>query len=120
MNAVDVHALVMRYFNAWQEPTDWDAFRACLHDEVVFDPGGGHMIRGADALMDMLAATESPWRDVELLASTYSDGDAALFYEGTDRRSGVRTRVGEHVTVTEGGISRVVAVILPLPVPDSA
>ena len=109
-----IEAIVMRYFHAWQEPADWSAYRDCLAPDVVFDPGGGVEIRGPDELTSMLESTESPWKDVTLLASAFSDDSGALFYEGTERKTGVRFRVGEHVVVGTEGIEHIVAVIHPL------
>ena len=113
--AADTKELVLRYFESWQEPADWKAFAESLAPDVVFDPGGGVEIRGRDALSSMLESTESPWRDVTLLESIFASDSAALFYEGTERRTGIRHRVGEHVAVGPEGITKVVAVILAMP-----
>ena len=113
MDSDAVRALVFRYFNSWQEPADWEAFRGTLADDVVFDPGGGNSMQGADTLVRALAATESPWKDVMLLASMFMDDEAALFYEGTEKSSGIKTRVAEHLTISGGKISKVVAAIAP-------
>jgi hypothetical protein len=110
MTTDSVQDLVLGYWTSWQEPADWDAFRECLDDHVSFDPGG-RIITGADALVAMLRATASPWQDVSMLSQMYSVGEVAIVYEGTDRKTGVRTRVAEHIEVRGAKISKVVATI---------
>lgn len=106
-----------RYFQSWQEPADWEEFRSCLGDDVVFDPGGAS-IQGADQLTEMLRASESPWREVELLASLFGDDSAALFYEGTERSSGIRHRVAEYLDIEQGRIQRALVTIVQLTEPQ--
>ena len=109
--------LILRYFHSWQEPSDFEEFRACLADDVVFDSNFG-VVTGADALTEMVRRNESPWEDVTLLGSIFSDGSGALFYDGTDKATRERTRVGEHLTVRHGRIYRVTAVICLVKAPD--
>ncbi len=113
MSTDNVQNLVMAYFQSWQEPADWSAFRGALADDVVFD-AGSVVMTGADQLTSALQATESPWQDVTLLASMYAERDAVLFYEGVDKASGVRTRVAEHLALRDGKIEKVIAAIVPL------
>lgn len=113
--------LVLKYFHSWREPVDSQAFRSCLSDDVVFDNGQAS-VSGADELTRRVGSTASAWKDVVLLASTFEESQAALFYEGTDRGSGKRVRVAEHVAVENGRIKQIRAAISPAdsPVPPPA
>ncbi|MEM7443560.1 MAG: nuclear transport factor 2 family protein [Pseudomonadota bacterium] len=113
-DAKAVERLILDYFHSWQEPSDFDAFRACLADDIAFD-GGAMKIEGADALTDMIKQTGSPWQDVTLLASIFNEDGGALFYDGAEKQSGTQMRVAEHITVTDGRISRVIAAISQTP-----
>jgi hypothetical protein len=104
--------LVLKYFHSWRDPVDSRAFRSCLSDDVLFDNGQAS-VSGADELTRRVGATASPWKDVVLLASTFEDSQAALFYEGTERGSGKRVRVAEHVAVENGRIKEIRAAVSP-------
>ncbi len=106
-------AVILRYFNAWQEPADLEDMRACLDDAVVSDLGFTQ-VQGADKLVAMIEGTGTPWKDVTLLESMFTDRAGALFYEGVSVNDGTKTRVGEHVTVENGKITRITASICAL------
>lgn len=105
--------LVLKYFHSWQEPPDYEALRETLASDVEFD-AGGQVLKGADRLTAMVRETESPWEQVTLLASIFEDEAAALFYEGVDSRSKIKTRVAEHLAIRNGRIGRILAAICPL------
>ena len=102
--------LVLKYFHSWQEPADYDEFRSCIADNVVFDSNMAK-IEGGDVLTEFVRSNESPWEDVNLLGSVFLDSKAALFYEGTVKESGVKTRVAEYLEISEGKIIKISAVI---------
>lgn len=87
--------------------------RACLDDTVVSDLGFAQMT-GADQLVAMIEQTGTPWKHVTLLDSVFGDNAGALFYEGVAIADGKKTRVGEHVTVNNGKITRITASICAL------
>ncbi len=105
--------LVLRYWRSWQDPSDFAAFRSCLADEVVFD-SGTHTLSGADVLTAAVETTESPWKSVKMLASMFGAEEAAILYEGVDKRSGIKTRVAEQLTVRDGLITRIITAIAPV------
>lgn len=105
--------VVLRYWRSWQDPSDFTAFRSCLADEVVFD-SGTQTLSGADALTVAVETTESPWKSVKMLASMFGEDEAAILYEGVDKRSGIKTRVAEHLTVRGDRITRIIAAIAPV------
>lgn len=63
--------LVLKYFHSWQEPPNFANLRSCLSDEVIFDSGGSTIV-GGDKLRQVIEATESPWKEVKLLASMFN------------------------------------------------
>ncbi len=112
MNSKD---LVLKYFNSWQQPSDFDEMRACVSDDVTFNGGEMMKVTGGDALKQMVSANPDPWTDVILLKSYFGDNQAVLFYEGRNSHNKT-TRVAEYLTITNGRISDIVAVMdLPKP-----
>ena len=109
----ETQALILRYFRSWQEPADFDAFRSCLANDVVFD-AGEQSITGADALSDMVRQAASPWKEVDLLAWQFGPNEAALVYQGIGEDSEVHTQVAERLTVSNGKITHILAVIQPV------
>ncbi len=101
---------IMRYWHSWQTPTDFEETRRCLADDVVFD-GGAMQIEGGDAVIQMMSANPVPWADVELVSELYSDDGGAIVYEGTVSTTGVRMRVAEQMTLRDGLIASVIAVM---------
>lgn len=106
-------AVILRYFNAWQEPADLDDMRACLDDAVISDLGFTQ-INGAEQRVGMIGQTGTPWKKVTLLESIFSDNAGALVYEGVAVVDEKKTRVGEHVTVKNGRITGITASICAL------
>lgn len=105
--------LVLRYFNSWREPADYEEFRSCISDNLIFDSNLAK-IEGGDVLTEFVRSNESPWEDVKLLGSLFLDSKAALFYEGTAKNSGVKTRVAEYIEISKGKIIKISALISPL------
>ncbi len=105
--------IVLKYWRSWQDPADFTAFRSCLSDEVVFD-SGTHTLSGADALNSAVETTESPWKSVKMLAAMFGAEEASILYEGVDKRSGIKTRVAEHLTLRGDRITRIIAAIAPV------
>lgn len=114
MNTTEkTRGLVLKYFHSWQRPPDYNKLRACLADNLEFD-GGMFKGKGGDAFREMIEQTESPWENVTLLDSVFTDEKAALIYEGVDTTTKIKTRVAEVVTVQGDKITRIYAVITPL------
>ncbi len=109
--------VVLKYFHSWQEPADFDGMKSCLADDVVFDAGILKII-GAENLCNEVKKTAPPWKDVELLKSLFLESQAVLFYEGTDKNSGIKTRVAEFLELKGGKISAATVVFVPLNPPD--
>ncbi len=72
--------------------------RSCLSDQLVFD-GGMQTIEGGDSFTEFVTKTESPWKQVTLLESSFDNGHAVLFYEGVDKNTDVKTRVVEYLAI---------------------
>jgi hypothetical protein len=107
----DTEALVMRYLRAWQEG-DGRALRACLADEIDFDWG---IATYTDPDEFVAQSTRGiTWSDVRVLAAQYSEGHAAVLYEGVNQTDGVRVRAAELLTVTGDVIRRATVVFTAL------
>ena len=107
--------LVLKYFHSWQEPADFDEMRSYLDDHVIFDGGEMMKITGGDAFQQMISASPDPWSEVILLKSYFGDTEAVLFYHGKTSQGNV-ARVAEYITIAQGKISNIVAVMdLPKP-----
>ena len=105
--------LVLRYFNSWQQPANFDEMRSYLADNLIFD-AGFHHLEGGDAFAEFCKNAGSPWEDVDLLATIFKDNEATLFYEGVNVETRVKTRVAEHITVKQGKIAKIITVMLQL------
>ncbi len=112
MTAAESRDQIMKYWRSWQTPTDFDETRSCLTDDVVFD-GGAVRFDNADAVIAMMSSNPVPWADVELVSELYNDDGGAVVYEGTVSTTGVRIRVAEQMTLRDGLISSVTAVMTP-------
>lgn len=113
MSEASTREIVLKYFHAWQAPSDWEAFRSCLAENVVFNSGGGDLV-GADALLSMIRDAATPWKEVKLVSSLFQDGEVALMYDGVAEDTGAKFRVAEHIQVQDGKISNIAAAICPL------
>ena len=110
----ETEQIVLSYFKSWHEPADFAAMRVLLADNAHFD-AGFFSIHGADKFVEMLEATESPWKDVELLGSIFTADKASLMYKGTDKNTGISYRVGEYIELAQGKITKVESAISVLP-----
>eukprot|EP00803_Ostreobium_quekettii_P002080 evm.model.scf_1192EXC.4 EVM.evm.TU.scf_1192EXC.4 scf_1192EXC:26918-27523(+) len=97
--------LVLKYFHSWQRPADFDEMAACFSDDAEIDLGAA-TLRGGAAFRRAVGGGESPWLAISLLDTVFSDGEAALVYEGVEEASGVKLRVAELLTVEGGKIVR--------------
>ena len=113
MKPNETKELVLKYFQSWQQPSDFDEMRSYLADDLKFD-GGIFAAKSADQLIAIVKQTESPWKDVHMLGSLFSEDKATIFYEGTDIKSSKKIRVAELLTIQNGKISQVIAAINPL------
>ncbi len=105
--------LILKYWRSWQQPSDFDEMRACLADDAKID-GGMFSLDSADAFRTMVEANNSPWRDVKMLDSVFTENTGAIFYEGIEVKTNIRMRVAEHCVVKDGKISKAIAVITQL------
>lgn len=119
MNETATRELILKYFNAWQTPSDWETLRYCLADDVAFDSGTGTM-NGGDELVKMMRDTGTPWEKVTLIGSIFHEDSAALMYDGLAAAAGAKFRVAEHLEVNNGKITSISAAICPLGAPQTA
>ena len=105
--------LVMKYFNSWQEPSDFKEMRECLSENFYLDAGIFNF-SSADDFVKISEENGSPWKDVKLLESIFYENKAAIIYEGAEKKSDSIFRVSEFIEVNDGKIQKILSNITPL------
>ncbi|MEQ9423251.1 MAG: hypothetical protein RJQ09_02450 [Cyclobacteriaceae bacterium] len=102
--------LILKYYNSWQEPVDLAEFRSCLDDNCTADMG---MFQASNAgeLMSVVRSNPTPWKNVELLDSTFSDDRGTIVYQGEDSLMGTKFRACESIEVKGGKIVKIVGLV---------
>ncbi len=113
VDSMSTKELILKYWQSWQQPADFDEMERCLADEVTLDFAGMPM-EGAKAVRQMVEASPDPWTDVKLIDAVYTTDGGALIYEGTSSKSGARVRVAEVLHVEGDRIVRGSTVIAPM------
>ena len=99
--------VIMTYWRSWQQrPPDLDTMRSCLADELDMEP----QPMMADEFAEMVAQG-SPWDDVTMIDTLFTNDRGALLYQGTNTANGETIRIGEILTVEDGKITRIRAAI---------
>ena len=106
--------LVLKFWNSWQHPADWQEMRSCLADNYQFD-AGVFKCSSADQAVS-IAQQGNPWQEVKLLDLICTQDQAALIYQGTDTVSGAKFRVSEFLKIAEGKITQGYGNVTQLPV----
>jgi len=94
--------LVLKFWNSWQQPADWEEMRSCLADNYQFDAGMFHCKNAEEAVG--IAQMGNPWKEVKLLDIVCTEDQAAIIYQGTDTVSGAKFRVSEFLKIAQGKI----------------
>jgi|GEM_PF-2537232 len=95
--------LILKYWNSWQA-ADWTTLRSSLADQLDF---AGNIMDSDDFVG--MCQQGSPWRDVVMLSSFFTEEGGALLYEGVDTSNGQTIRVGEFIQVRGGQIIKSIA-----------
>ena len=95
--------LVLKFWNSWQHPADWNEMRSYLADDYKFDAGIFQCDNADQAVA--IAQMGNPWREVKLLEVISQDDQVAIIYQGTDTVSGAQYRVSEFLKVANGKIT---------------
>ena len=111
---MNAEQIILKYWNSWQEPADFDEMQSCLADDIELN-FAGQEVKGAAAFRAMVEASADPWRDVKLIDSHFGDDGGSIIYEGTSSKQGARIRVAEIVHVRDGRIVGATAVFAPAP-----
>lgn len=106
--------VVLKYWNAWQVPADFEAMEGCLAPDVRLDMGAFQATSAAE-FRAIVESNPTPWAEVTLLDSHFGADSGTIVYEGTNTGTGVRTRVAELCRVSEGRITHITAVLGQLP-----
>ncbi len=102
--------ITLRYFNAWQEPADFNELSVYLADSFKIDAGVFEFDNKKE-FIKFLKANHTPWKDVKLLASIFSAYNAAILYEGVNTVTGKKMRVSEHIRFADNKIVKINTVI---------
>jgi len=105
--------LTLKYFHSWQVPTDLDELASCLRMDFKID-AGFFAFQDRAHFIQFLQINSTPWKDVVLLHSFYSEDYAAILYEGVNIETLQKFRVSEHLLIREGLIAEVKTVIAAL------
>lgn len=105
--------LVLKFWNSWQTPANWEEMRGYLSNDYTFDAGMFYANSPEESVT--IAQAGNPWKDVELLDIVCNDNKAALIYQGTDYQTGIRYRVSEFLTIKYGKIHTGYGTIAILP-----
>ncbi|NAS29910.1 hypothetical protein GTQ40_02900 [Flavobacteriaceae bacterium R38] len=103
-------SLVLRYFQSWQEPVDFEKMYDCLYIHVKID-AGIFQFNNRDDFMQFITTNSVPWKDVVLISSIYNDTQAAILYEGINTATNQKMRVSEHIKVENNKITHIESVI---------
>ncbi len=99
------------YWRGWQTK-DFTAMRAALADEVVAD-AALFRVEGADRFVAMCADGPA-WREVVMVDELYTEGHAAILYEGINTANEQRMRVAELIRLEDGKITEIQSCLSPL------
>lgn len=108
----DNKELVLRYWNSWQK-ADFEEMRECLADKFSLSGGGQFKFDDPDKFVEM-SKMGNGWRDVTMIDMVAEGNKVSMIYSGTDKVTEVHYRVAEFISVTDGKISDIEAVILRL------
>lgn len=105
--------ITLKYFHSWQVPTNLEELSGCLTEDFKID-AGFFAFQDRSSFIQFLEVNTTPWKDVTLLHSFYSEDYAAILYEGVNTENLQKFRVSEHILVRAGLIAEVKTVIAAL------
>ncbi len=110
---MNTEELILKFWNSWQQPADWNEMRSCLADDYQFDAGMFKCSNGDEAVA--IAQMGNPWKEVELLDMICKEDHAAIIYQGIDINSGAQFRVSEFLKIKDRKITGGFGVVTQLP-----
>lgn len=102
--------LVIKYFQSWQEPSNFEEMEECLSPDMKIN-SGFFAFEDRNTFMSFLEQNSTPWREIELKSTFFSDNFATILYEGINSETNQKMRVSEHLTIEHGKISSIQTVI---------
>ena len=105
--------ITLKYFNSWQAPADFDELASYLTNNFKID-AGLFSFSSKEDFVQFLKANPTPWKDVRLLSSIYSEDGAAILYEGINTATNAKMRVAEHIQFEGMRIAKIYTVITQL------
>lgn len=103
----------LKYFNSWQEPADFDELSSCLAEDFRID-AGFFAFNGKKEFIEFLKSNPTPWKEVKLLSSIFSENASAILYEGINTANNKKMLVSEHIQFTDKKIVEIQTVITQL------
>ena len=105
--------LVLKYFNSWQEPADFQETADCLSENFKID-AGFFSFDNKNSLIQFFESNPAPWKNVKMLSSFFGDNFSAILYEGTNTVNNKKMRVSEHIKIENAKITEIFTVIAEL------
>lgn len=105
--------LVLKYFNSWQEPADFQETADCLSDNFKID-AGFFSFENKKSFIQFLESNPAPWKNVKMLSSFFGENFSAILYEGINTVNNKKMRVSEHIQIQDNKIKEVFTVIAEL------
>lgn len=106
--------ITLKYFNSWQEPADFEELSSYLAEEFSID-AGIFTFNSKKEFVQFLKSNPTPWKEVKLLSSVFSEKNTSILYEGVNTANNKKMRVAEHIQFTaDGVISEIMTVITQL------
>lgn len=108
--SMNTEQLVLKYFQSWKEKGSLDEMNECLSSDLKINSGFFEFESSA-SFIGFLDEHFTPWKDISLISSFFSEGFAAILYEGVNSETNQKMRVSEHLTISDGKIKTIETVI---------
>lgn len=102
--------LVLKYFQSWKEKGHLDEMDECLSPDLKINSGFFEFDSSA-SFIGFLEEHFTPWKNITLISSFFSEDFAAILYEGVNAETNQKMRVSEHLTISKGKIKNIETVI---------
>ena len=107
---MNTEQLVLKYFQSWQEPANFEEMKESLASNMKIN-SGFFAFQDRSTFMSFIQQNSTPWNNITLISSFFSENFAAILYEGVNAETNQKMRVSEHLTISKGKIKTIETVI---------
>ncbi|MEO9884211.1 MAG: hypothetical protein ABJR05_08045 [Balneola sp.] len=101
---MNTEKLVLKYFQSWKEKGSLNEMNESLYLKI----NSGFFESGRSAsFIGFLEEHFTPWNNITLISSFFSENFAAILYEGVNAETNQKMRVSEHLTISKGKIKTI-------------